>query len=309
MVLRTFDLTPIKINPMKTVTEKAIITVGVIVNAPVEKVWTFWTDPRHIIHWNNASDDWFTPWAENDVRVGGRFISRMEARDGSQGFGFSGVYSVVVLNKQIFYILDDGREVRINFALNGDATTVTETFEAEQLNSIELQQEGWQAILDNFKKYVEEYGKFEMLHFELDIDAPVEKVYRTMIDGKGFADWTSESNPSSHFRGSWEKGSKILFLGMDQDGKMGGMVSSIRENIPYRFISIEHRGVVEDGKEIMNGPEVDEWAGGLENYSLREAKGKTWLSVDVDTNQKFKSYFEATWPKALNKLKAICEAK
>lgn len=135
---------------------KTIITVEATVNAPVEKVWKFWTSPEHITKWNNASDDWHTPYAENDLRVGGKFTSRMEAKDGSFGFDFWGVYDVVVTNERIEYTLGDDRKVKIVFTDKGNATQVIESFEAENENSIELQKGGWQAILDNFRKYTEE---------------------------------------------------------------------------------------------------------------------------------------------------------
>lgn len=135
--------------------EKTSITVETIVQAPVEKVWECWTKPEHITGWNNASDDWHTPRAENDLRVGGKFLSRMEARDGSMGFDFGGVYDEVKPNERIAYTLDDDRKVKIVFTGNDNETTVTETFEAENENSIELQRSGWQAILNNFKSYTE----------------------------------------------------------------------------------------------------------------------------------------------------------
>lgn len=135
---------------------KTIITVEATVNAPVEKVWKFWSSPEHITKWNNASDDWHTPYAENDLRVGGKFTSRMEAKDGSFGFDFWGVYDVVVTNERIEYTLGDDRKVKIVFTNKGNATQVIESFEAENENSIEMQKGGWQAILDNFRKYTEE---------------------------------------------------------------------------------------------------------------------------------------------------------
>ena len=134
---------------------KTVITVKTNINAPVQKVWKFWTDPIHIIKWNNASPDWHTPRAENDLRVGGKFLSRMEARDESMGFDFSGIYENVEPLKNIVYVLDDGRKVEITFTENGDVTEITESFEAEEMNAIELQQQGWQSILDNFRKYTE----------------------------------------------------------------------------------------------------------------------------------------------------------
>ncbi len=139
---------------METI-NKTTITVKNTVNAPIEKIWSCWTKPEHIIKWNNASDDWHTPRAENELWVGGKFISRMEARDGSAGFDFGGVYDEVKTNELIAYTMDDGRKVKINFTSQGNTTKVVETFEAENENSIEIQQGGWQAILDSFKKYTE----------------------------------------------------------------------------------------------------------------------------------------------------------
>ena len=285
------------------------IVVRVIINAPVKKVWKLWTDPDHIVKWNHASDDWHSPDAENDLREGGRFRSRMEARDGSQGFDFAGEYTRIIQHRQIEYTIDDGRRVQVTFVPNGDETIVSETFEPENENSVELQQQGWQSILDNFKGYVENFGKKDVMHFETKIDARVEDVYKTIIDKKNYSKWTAVFNPTSHWEGSWEKGSKILFVGTDSDGTEGGMVSRIRENIPGRFISIEHIGVVQDGKEIMSGYKVDLWAGALENYTFTEENGKTVLKIDVDVAHEWKPYFEEMWPKALNIIKSICEEK
>lgn len=131
------------------------ITVEAIVHAPVESVWEFWTEPKHIMQWNKASDDWHTPHAENDLRVGGAFVSRMEAKDGSFGFEFGGVYDEVNTNESIAYTLGDGRKVKITFVRQDNDTRVIESFEAEGTNPVEMQQAGWQAILDNFKRYAE----------------------------------------------------------------------------------------------------------------------------------------------------------
>lgn len=131
------------------------ITIESTVHAPVDKVWKLWTLPEHITKWNAASDDWHSPFAENDLRVGGKFASRMEAKDGSFGFDFGGIYDQVVTNELIEYTLGDGRKVEVHFTANGNETKVVETFEAESTNPVEMQQGGWQAILNNFKKYVE----------------------------------------------------------------------------------------------------------------------------------------------------------
>ena len=139
---------------METTTAKTI-TVENTVNARVSKVWDYWIKPEHITRWNNASDDWHTPWAKADFREGGTFTARMEAKDGSMGFDFGGVYDVIRPNEYIEYTIGDGRKVKVSFASQGNATKVTESFEAENTNSEELQRGGWQAILENFKKYTE----------------------------------------------------------------------------------------------------------------------------------------------------------
>jgi uncharacterized protein YndB with AHSA1/START domain len=137
-------------------TDKTSIKVEAYVHAPIEKVWKLWTSPEHIMHWNNASDDWHTPRADNDLRAGGRFLSRMEAKDGSFGFDFGGVYDEVKMNEPIAYTLGDGRKVKVTFSTYDNQTLVTEVFEAENTNSTEMQRSGWQSIHNNFKKYAEE---------------------------------------------------------------------------------------------------------------------------------------------------------
>jgi uncharacterized protein YndB with AHSA1/START domain len=141
---------------METAT-KETITVESTINAPVDRVWKLWNGPEHITKWAAASDDWHTTRAENDLKTGGKFLSRMEAKDGSFGFDFGGVYDDVRTNEYIEYTMGDDRKVKINFSGNGDQTKITETFEAESTNPIEMQRGGWQAILDNFKKYTEAY--------------------------------------------------------------------------------------------------------------------------------------------------------
>lgn len=136
-------------------TSRKTITVENTINATVDKAWKFWTSPEHITKWNNASDDWHTPFATNDLRVGGKFLSRMAAKDGSSSFDFEGVYDEVKTTELIVYTIFDGRKVKVTFTGNGNQTKIMEIFEAENVNSIEVQRGGWQAILDRFKKYTE----------------------------------------------------------------------------------------------------------------------------------------------------------
>lgn len=137
---------------------KTQINIQALIDAPVAKVWLFYTQPKHIINWNAASDDWHTPHAENDLQPGGSFVSRMEARDGSIGFDFGGVYQEVKRHELISYIMEDGRKAEVLFSEDKSNTKVIVSFDAEESNSIEMQRDGWQAILDNFKTYTESHG-------------------------------------------------------------------------------------------------------------------------------------------------------
>lgn len=134
---------------------KVKITVQVTVKAAIEKIWKVWTTPADLMQWNTASDDWHTTKAENDLKVGGKFSYRMEAKDGSFGFDFGGIYDAVKTNQLIAYTMDDGRTSIITFEQKGNETNIIQTFEAETENSIELQKNGWQQIMNNFKKYTE----------------------------------------------------------------------------------------------------------------------------------------------------------
>lgn len=133
-----------------------MITVQNTINAPIEQVWEKWTTPNHIMKWNNASDDWHTPFAENDLKVGGKFKYTMASKDDTMRFDFEGVYTTVLDFSVIQYEIIDGRKVKITFEQNESGTKVIESFDPETENSEELQEQGWQAILDNFKKYIEE---------------------------------------------------------------------------------------------------------------------------------------------------------
>ncbi|MGZ9734324.1 SRPBCC family protein [Flavobacterium sp. GNP002] len=132
-----------------------MITVQNTINASIEKVWELWTAPEHVMKWNNASEDWHTPFAENDLKVGGKFKYTMASTDGTMRFDFEGVYTNVVNPSLIEYEMADGRKVKIVFEKDAEGIKVIESFDPETVNPEEMQKNGWQAILDNFKKYVE----------------------------------------------------------------------------------------------------------------------------------------------------------
>lgn len=151
------------------------------------------------------------------------------------------------------------------------------------------------------------------MQFKTDINAPVANVFSIMLDKETFRQWTAVFNPESDFEtpssveGNWHKGSKILFIGASKTGKREGMVGWIRENIPNKFVSIEYTGIVDGDDEITTGPVAEEWQG-FENYSFAEENGTTTVTVDIDVNDEMVDYFAVTYPKALEKLKEICEA-
>lgn len=135
------------------------ITIEATVLADAKSVWEKFTKPEHITKWNYASDDWHCPNASNELRPGGKYSARMEAKDGSFGFEFEAIYDEVIPQTRMTYTMSDGRKVTTVFQAQADGTKVTTTFDAENQNSVELQQQGWQAILNNFKKYVEQTSR------------------------------------------------------------------------------------------------------------------------------------------------------
>lgn len=132
-----------------------MIKVQSTIKAPIEKIWQLWTSPEHITQWNNASEDWFTPYAENDLEIGGRFKFTMASKDGAMSFDFEGMYTDVINYSFIAYKLEDGRKINVSFEPQKKGVIITEKFDPETENTEALQQQGWQAILDNFKKYAE----------------------------------------------------------------------------------------------------------------------------------------------------------
>lgn len=152
--------------------------------------------------------------------------------------------------------------------------------------------------------------KMQKLKFKKDIKASAQKVYETMLglENKAtYENWTAIFNPTSTYEGNWKKGSKMLFVGVDENGKKGGMVSEIAEHQPAKFVSIRHYGFLDGDTEVTTGKQVEEWGGGHENYSFDEHNSITTLTVEMDTIEEYQDYFKNIYPKALDKLKEISE--
>lgn len=148
------------------------------------------------------------------------------------------------------------------------------------------------------------------IHFKISINAPVNLVFDKMLgltDKVTYEQWTAAFNPTSSYEGNWEQGQKMLFVGVDENGEKGGMISRIVAHEPNRFISIQHYGILKGDVELTEGEEVEEWAGGLENYTFEETNGTTIVRVDLDTAEDFLDYMNETYPLALAKLKKLCE--
>jgi uncharacterized protein YndB with AHSA1/START domain len=149
----------------------------------------------------------------------------------------------------------------------------------------------------------------DKLHFSIIINAPKKKVWNTMLDDDTYRVWTEVFMPGSHYVGDWSKGSKILFLAPDQEGRMSGMVSRIEEYRPYDHISIEHLGEVKNGKEVVSDKSSENWSGAHENYFFKDKDGSTEVLVEMDAVEEFREMFENIWPQALKKLKELAEKK
>jgi uncharacterized protein YndB with AHSA1/START domain len=284
------------------------VIVSAIVSVTPQQAWHYWTTPDHITRWNAASDDWHTPRASVDLRPGGSWMARMEARDGSMGFDLLATIEEVRAPEYIRYILGDGRAWDVRFESIPEGTLVTERFEAENIHARELQQQGWSSIMARFKRHAEARSGERLLRFETEINANPQNVFDLMLAPESYQAWTSEFNPSSRYEGSWSEGAMIRFLGEDKEGKTGGMVSRIRKNVPAKEISIEHLGLVLDGKDVLEGEDVRQWAGAIEHYAFETTNGKTKLVITLEAHPDFADYFEETWPKALARLKEIAEA-
>ena len=146
--------------------------------------------------------------------------------------------------------------------------------------------------------------------YDVSIQRPVSKVYDIMLglsNKSSYEEWTSLFSPTSTYEGNWRSGSKMLFISLDDKGESAGMVSRILENRLNKFVSIQHYGMLKSGEEITEGPEVEGWAGGLENYSFEEKNGMTIVSIELDSAEEYEEYMNNLYPNALIKLKEICE--
>lgn len=287
-----------------TTTEKQTITIQASINAPVEKVWQLWTEPRHITQWSSPSPEWHTPRAESDFRKGGKFVSRMEAVDGSMGFDFGGEFDEIKTHELIGYTIGDGRKVVTTFESNGDTTEVTQTFEPESENSLEMQRGGWQAILDSFKRYAEYANIYVPQYFSRVINAPKKKVWDIMLNEETYKVWSGAAWPESFYEGVWKEGELLGFFNPERSGTKVKLL----KHRPYEFTLAEHVAVYDKGVEDTQSAVAKSWVGSRETYTFTEKDGKTTLDVVLYMTPEWQKIFATDWPKAIDKLKELCEA-
>ncbi|NMM47353.1 SRPBCC family protein [Marinigracilibium pacificum] len=285
---------------MKTDKETTKIKVSTKINSPINIVWNVFTDANHITQWNFASEDWFCPIATNPLEVNKEFSWRMEAIDGSMGFDFNGTYQNIDVNKLIEYKIEDGRKVSISFLSDGETTEIIEVFEPESTNPLELQQQGWQAILNNLKRYAESQNNLKRQFYDIEINSNPETVYKALLNKETYGKWASVFSPGADYEGNWETGSLITFTGTDNDGKQSQMHSKVIKSIPDRLIILEHQGMSNDDSS---------WNGAKEIYTLIDRKGSTFLRVAMDTTPDYIEFFSKKWPKALKEIKSLSESK
>jgi uncharacterized protein YndB with AHSA1/START domain len=167
------------------------------------------------------------------------------------------------------------------------------------------------SMINNFNFLIlKQKESMTKIQFTTTIHASASKVFDYMLgitNKSTYEQWTAQFNPTSSYEGSWEKGAKMLFVGVDENGEKGGMISRIVEHVPNRFISIQHYGILKGDVELTEGEEVEEWANGFENYTFEEHNGHTTVTVDLDTAEDFLDYMNETYPKALSVLKNSCE--
>ena len=288
--------------------ETTKITVQSTIQADTQKVWDFYTQPEHIIGWNFASDDWHCPRATNDLRVGGKFSARMEAKDGSYGFDFNTLYDEVEVHEKIAYTMEDGRKAAITFSGENGATLVTVTFDAENQNDLEMQRSGWQAILDNFKKYVElkalRFFEFSVdkenstIYIKRDFNASLQRVWQAWTTAElldrwwGPEPWRAETKAIDFREGGYWL---YAMVGPEGERHWG--------RLDYIEIKNEESFRAKDGFCDENGTPSSELPQNLWEIVFRETDGKVLVDMilifdspeDLETNSRmgFKEGFTA----------------
>ncbi len=317
---------------------KIILTTTI--NATPEQCYNSYLDPQDNKRWNTAGFGWTVGFTKIDAKVGGSFAVEYKYAVGKYDFILGGVYTKLVQNRLIRYDMPqnmaefkvNARKVEVGFEDNnvvsekaprqsatatpqegnlnenlqmGNSTKVTITFDAEEMNSIERQEQGWQAILNNFKTFVERKSNPNnaALNKSVVINSSAEKVWNAIVDNENYKLWTAQFCAGSYYEGEMTYDSKIRFLSPNKSG----LSSVVRVCIPNFQISFEHLGFIKDGVEDLDNPEFSGWKGARETYTLREENGKTTLEIYQEMTINEPEFFDKSWDKALAIIKQIAE--
>jgi uncharacterized protein YndB with AHSA1/START domain len=290
------------------------IVIHQIFAATPSQVFESCLDSEDNKRWNTAGFGWSTGEVQIDPKVGGRWFAEYKSPDGKDDFVFEGVFTEIIENQKISYKMPkdmgefevDERKAEVLFEeFEKGKTQVTITFDAEDLNSIEMQKQGWQAILDNFKTFLERKINPEnaRLILDIDINASPQKVWKTLLEKESYNIWAATFSPGSHYQGEIKYDNKVQFLGPDQSG----LISLVKVCIPEFQVSFEHLGGFKDGKEDPDSPMFLPWKGNRETYTLKSKNEITNLSIYQEMSKTEIEYFEEMWAKALEVIKKIAE--
>lgn len=267
---------------------KTTLQVSTDVAADPASVWTRFTVPGHIMQWNFASEEWHCPAAENDLRPGGVYRTRMEARDGSQGFDFEGVYDEVVPESRLAYTLTNGRQVKTEFSDQNGRTRVTTTFEPEDSFPIEVQQAGWQAIIDNFRRYVESEPE-RMVREQVTIDTPADTVWSIITHPRYARELGQQFDKNAYVRSDWQLGSAVEFVYEPERIAATGTISELK---PLELIRIDF--------------DFDGFAY-YESFHFSSTEGQTILTAEAGPYTHARDEHATVWSNWLQKVRELSE--
>lgn len=272
------------------------ITIGVQIEKQVDIVWSYWTKAAHIKHWYFASEDWWVPWVEQQFEVGHKFIYRMASKDGKMGFDFTGRYTDIKANESITYVLEDDREVITTFEVIDDTVYLKQVFETEDDSSAEMQKQGWQAILNQFKGYTES----DWIRFTLQkhMETTPEVVYHYLTDNDKYMSWAHVFSDDSKFYGDWVEGGEITFV----DHRESGTVALVENIIPNELIHMKHIKLLKGDSLDETSDEALIWIGTLERYELHKSEDGVLVDVMIECHESYVGFIRDSWIEALNEI-------
>lgn len=291
------------------------ITINKTINASVNHVWQAYLDPEDNKRWNTAGFGWTVGETHFDPRVGGKFEAEYKSPDGKNDFMLEGTFVEIIENQKIIYEMPQNemdkakRVVEINFeSVGNDSTSQTNftvTFDAEDMNTLDRQKQGWNAILENFKKFVERKSnpKNQALQKSIKIKSSPHKVWKVLTNKEKYKLWTAPFTDGSYYEGEMQYLNKIYFLSPDNIG----LVSEVKVCIPDFQLSFEHLGTVKDGVEDLDSVEFGSWKGARETYTLSFNDGITTLDIYQDMSAKENQFFDSKWDTALEIIKQIAQ--